>query len=140
MSWETILDRCESPIERDLAELFRWRWPDADPSTGFCTPERMRAAELRRVRLVFCQYPVERFRADFLIVQGGSAPLVVECDGWAYHQGDPSTWQRDADRDAVMRAAGFETLRFPGSRIRKHGDQVVAIIERALRGEFRVSA
>lgn len=136
-AWHKLRALCESPIEEALCDAFAHRWyRRAEPAFGVCTPERMRAAELCRLRLVFAQYPIERFRADFLVVEGFAPPLVIECDGHAFHQGDPSTWERDAERDATIRRVGFQTVHFTGSRILSQIDEVLDIVERALAGKF----
>ena len=36
-----------------------------------------------------------------------------------------------------MKAAGYETLRFAGARIKERTVEVLATIERALKGDFR---
>lgn len=136
MTQERLYALCESLIELVLCRAFFANWRDAEPAFGLCTPQRMRDAEIAGKRLVFAQYPIEKFRADFLLVQASSAPLVVECDGHAYHQGDPSTWERDLERDQAIRRCGFQTVHFGGWQIKNRTMDVLRTIERALAGEF----
>ena len=137
MNRDKWLEKCESPIEIRLAKAMLSRWPlRCRLGYGLCSPEAMRAAENDRVTLLYAQYPIGRFRVDFLVVRPHSVPVVVECDGHAYHQGDPSTWERDAERDKIIQQQGFVTLRFPGSRIHRDSDEVVDIIEKALAGRL----
>jgi very-short-patch-repair endonuclease len=141
--WDWLYRRCESPIEETLARAFARHWSHATPARGACTEEAMRRAEREGRRLVFCQHPIGSYRADFLLFEGLRAkheprvpPIVVECDGHQFHQGDPETWERDAARDAAIRAAGYETLRFTGSRIASRTMEALEIIERALWGDL----
>ena len=39
-------------------------------------------------------------------------PVMLECDGWAYHGLDRSNFERDRDRDAELTAAGWIVVRF----------------------------
>lgn len=51
---------------------------------------------------------IEGFEVDFLIE---GTPIVIECDGWEYHVADRTGWEHDLDRDAILGAAGYITLR-----------------------------
>jgi very-short-patch-repair endonuclease len=46
---------------------------------------------------------------DFRVVD---TPVVLECDGWAYHGVQRHTFERDRRRDAELIAAGWIVLRF----------------------------
>lgn len=39
-------------------------------------------------------------------------PVILECDGWAYHGLQRSTFERDRERDADLTAAGWIVVRF----------------------------
>lgn len=42
--------------------------------------------------------------------------LIVECDGYRFHS-DESTFARDRKRDRILKAEGYEVLRFAGTEI-----------------------
>jgi very-short-patch-repair endonuclease len=56
------------------------------------------------------QFPLHPFSLDFACLE---ARLAIEVDGEAHDRGDRP--QRDARRDAFVRAQGFFTLRLPAS-------------------------
>jgi very-short-patch-repair endonuclease len=73
---------------------------------------------------------VEGFEVDFLI---RGTPVVIECDGWEFHVSSRAQWVRDTDRDAVLSAAGYVTLRRTWDHIIRHEAATVARIEAVLR-------
>lgn len=87
-----------------------------DATALYLTPiEARMAAALRNCRIDFQpQVAIGRFRADFLVRRRRpSEPgLIVECDGAGFHEPE-----RDAARDAELRALGHDVLRFSGSQI-----------------------
>lgn len=95
-----LLDRCESPIEFLLAHnLATLLFPDAE-----------------RVNIV-AQYPLARFRYDFLINGVRQGPLLlIECDGKDFHS-SPEQIKNDALKDAAAAAADIKLMRFSGSAI-----------------------
>lgn len=80
-------------------------------------------SEFERAFLAFCQrfalprplvnIPVAGFEADALFA---AERLVVELDGWRYHQGRPS-FEDDRERDAARLAAGIATYRLTWRRL-----------------------
>jgi len=52
---------------------------------------------------------VEGYEVDFRIV---GSPVIIECDGWAYHGAIRDNFERDRQRDARLAAAGWIVLRF----------------------------
>jgi very-short-patch-repair endonuclease len=52
---------------------------------------------------------IEGHEVDFRIVD---APVILECDGWAYHGAIRDNFERDRRRDAELIAAGWVVLRF----------------------------
>jgi very-short-patch-repair endonuclease len=79
------------------------------------------------------QRPFERYYLDFVCID---RMLVVEVDG--AHHNEPLQAEHDGVRDAVLRRAGYEVLRFPNSAIRMNIDGVMHTILAAL--EERPSA
>jgi len=69
------------------------------------------------------QHPVGRFVADFACVR---ARLAIEIDGRAHTMGDRP--ERDVARDAVISAAGFETLRVNAEAVLRDVDAAVATV------------
>ena len=58
--------------------------------------------------------------------------LVVELDGYAYHRGR-AAFERDRTRDARLRLAGYEVLRFSYSQVAQHPESVADVVAAALR-------
>ncbi len=52
---------------------------------------------------------IEGFEVDFRVID---SPVIVECDGWAYHGVKRDNFERDRERDARLIAAGWIVLRF----------------------------
>lgn len=69
--------------------------------------------------------PVGPYFADFLCRK---ERLIVEIDGWS-HDVQP---ERDAVRDAYLRGAGYQVVRFTNADVRDELEGVVEAIRRAL--------
>jgi very-short-patch-repair endonuclease len=52
---------------------------------------------------------IEGYEVDFRVVD---SPVILECDGWAYHGAIATNFERDRQRDAELTAAGWIVLRF----------------------------
>ena len=52
---------------------------------------------------------IEGYEVDFRVVD---APVIIECDGWAYHGAIRDNFERDHERDARLTGAGWIVLRF----------------------------
>jgi len=52
---------------------------------------------------------IEGVEVDFRI---RDTPVVIECDGWAYHRHEREHFERDRERDARLIGAGWIVLRF----------------------------
>lgn len=52
---------------------------------------------------------IEGYEVDFRVVD---APVIIECDGWAYHGVIRANFERDHERDARLAGAGWIVLRF----------------------------
>lgn len=89
---------CESPAEEAFFDAMVSAF-DLKPDKG-CLSEGGLTLQM--------QVPVANFRFDFLVDER----LVVEIDGAAYHS-SPDAIERDAERDRVLVAKGFEVLRIP---------------------------
>ena len=69
------------------------------------------------------QYVLNRASVDFVIFRkmDKSCVLVIEVDGFAFHENNPRQLQKDAMKDAILRKYGIAVLRLPtnGSRERE---------------------
>jgi very-short-patch-repair endonuclease len=75
---------------------------------------------------VICGYEV-----DFRVI---GTPVILECDGWAYHGLQRSNFERDRQRDVDLLAAGWIVLRFTyraiTTRPKDTAERIVATIAR----------
>jgi very-short-patch-repair endonuclease len=69
------------------------------------------------------QHPFDRCTADFYCA---AAKLVIEVDGDAHSMGDQP--ERDARRDAWLRAQGYDVIRFDAADVFKDAAAVVTAI------------
>ena len=74
------------------------------------------------------QHPIGRYVLDFYCA---AARLCVEVDGaWHYAEGRP---ERDAARDAWLRAQGVQVLRIPASQVLDDPEAVAAWVREVAR-------
>lgn len=73
---------------------------------------------------IFPQYRTGKRRADFLIQcfaphdpRGKRSEIIVECDGYAFHDSSIEQKVRDKKRERELMAEGYQVLRFSGSEI-----------------------
>jgi very-short-patch-repair endonuclease len=60
------------------------------------------------------------FEVDFWII---GSPIVLECDGWAFHAKTRAQQARDAERDATLAEAGYVPVRFTYDQIVRRAAQ-----------------
>lgn len=78
--------------------------------------------------IVWNQAPIDPYRVDFLIAAartdepGDQLFLVVEADGYEFHQRTREQATRDYGRDRDLQKRGYRVMRFTGSEI--HADPV----------------
>jgi very-short-patch-repair endonuclease len=65
------------------------------------------------------------WEVDFRVV---GTPVLLECDGWAFHGLLRATFERDRERDAELAALGWITVRFTYRAITARPKQVAARI------------
>jgi very-short-patch-repair endonuclease len=82
---------------------------------------RMHGAGFRR------QTPIGRYIVDFV---SHAAMLIIEIDGGQHFE--DAHEQRDATRDAYLRAEGFRVLRFNNHDVRTNRDGVLTVIAAVL--------
>lgn len=110
----------ESPIERKLIWEFLELCPD------WCVPDVHE--DQRRFLFVLdgkvfrleAQAPVGPYRVDFLIEwMADELRIVIECDGFDFHERTREQAERDRRRDRELQARGYHVLRFMGSEIHR---------------------
>ena len=72
---------------------------------------------------------IDGHEVDFRVVD---TPVILECDGWAYHGLDRDTFERDHTRDADLIAAGWLVVRFTYRAITTSPSTVARRIRAAL--------
>ncbi len=135
---EVCKTKTESPIEAALcfalySEL-GYRRGEGRYRDSRC-PELRSLAGNSSSAWVFTQHPIDRFRADILIVAipalGSPKRLIVECDGHDFHT-SAEQLARDQWRDAIIRASDYDLIRFTGSQINNRVAWVMQRIAMAL--------
>jgi very-short-patch-repair endonuclease len=106
-------------------------WPLAEkPADSVLETAMARLLSAHRLPAAEFHAMVEGFEVDFLI---RDTPVVIECDGWEFHVSSRTQWVRDTDRDAVLSAAGYVTLRRTWEHIIRQEAATAARIEAVLR-------
>lgn len=102
----SLLDRCESPIEKllTLAILLEVTW--------------LRSRGVKGI-VVDSQREVPPYRADVALEFEGRR-AIVECDGHDFHERTKDQAARDKRRDRAIQMGGYMVLHFTGSEI--HAD------------------
>ncbi|CAM3667749.1 hypothetical protein [Isoptericola cucumis] len=102
--WDLADPRAESPLE----SFGRWQCIEAGvPPDTLQRPVRDRHGRLLGV-------------GDMAWELNGGGWLVVEMDGYTWHEGDAGRARRDRDRDNDFAAAGIHVLRFDARHVREH--------------------
>jgi very-short-patch-repair endonuclease len=125
----TLLARSpHRPAGARLAKLARVR--DRASTVTRSDAEECFLALVRKARLPepAVNVRVGRYIADFLWRE---QRLIVEVDGYAFHSSRRS-FERDHERDLVLKAAGFDVLRFTRRQIVEEPELVIARLAQAL--------
>ncbi len=131
------IEGCESPIEQLMAMALR------KASEAF--EERFGGNGILAVDpQMSVETSIGKLRVDFMLrwVDFGAANklatrVIVECDGYAFHDGDKEQAQRDKQRDRALKEAGFTVLRFAGGEIWADPDKCAREAWRQLLVEYR---
>lgn len=120
------LEGCESPIEQILSmaiEMFDFN------KLTICNPK---IDVLGYFKNEFIKTTTATYRVDFLfdivfILKNKFVGylLVVECDGFQYHQGNKDQIDKDYKRQNDLLANGYDVMRFTGSAINKNPNECV---------------
>jgi very-short-patch-repair endonuclease len=123
--WTSVLQRCESPIEKTLAHALAKSgfYPMATPYRFEDLRARVTASD-GAVLFLWSQEPMLRYRVDFLLVSYNAATdhcrrLVVECDGHDYHT-PFAAQRRDEARDRELRPHVFGIIHLSGAEIMRN--------------------
>lgn len=104
---------------------------DARPADSVLEPAMARL--ITRYGLPHAEFHarIEGWEVDFRF---GGTPVIVECDGWAYHGLRRDQFERERIRDASLTAKGWIILRFSyrsiTNRSKSVADQIRAALER----------
>lgn len=146
----TGIDRCQSPLERQLAEAFaaalrfEWRRPNDHPWEVGRWPGWFLT--------LLAQPQYDRYRADFGICtwvypENDVPPfiVVVEVDGHDFHEKTKEQARYDKSRDRFMTATEARVFRFTGSEVYRDAEAcvlevleyVIGVQQRHLEEEFK---
>jgi very-short-patch-repair endonuclease len=74
---------------------------------------------------------IEGHEVDYRVI---GSPVILECDGWAYHGLDRANFERDRERDADLTAAGWIIVHFTyraiTGRPKRTADRIRAALDR----------
>ena len=101
----------ESPIERLFLEAF-----DAIRTEG---KETMYHYWLNP------QVEIDKYRVDFELVNNYDKKIIVECDGYDFHQKTKEQVKNDNQRERDLKKLGYEVVRFSGSEIFEDAEKCV---------------
>lgn len=94
--------------------------------------ERKMANELRYRKIDFKrQLRVGKYEVDFAIQ--GDANIIVECDGYDWHNRTYEQVERDRKRDAFLQGKGWIVLHYTGAEIKNNVVKCVNQIENILK-------
>ena len=82
---------------------------DAKPTDSILEQTMLRLIVRHRLPPVEFHPVICGHEVDFRVI---GTPVILECDGWAYHGLQRSNFERDRQRDADLLAAGWIVLRF----------------------------
>jgi very-short-patch-repair endonuclease len=82
---------------------------DAKPADSILEPAMHRLISRYHLPAVTFHPVIEGWEVDFRVI---GTPVVLECDGWAYHGLVRSNFERDRRRDTELIAAGWIVIRF----------------------------
>lgn len=148
---------CESPIERILCASWfsHLRWIELAGAScggrssfkllrGVKWPENIQksSGEFWRIDTAVIQARIDKFRVDLAIARCEydpstrlnyfSRPIMIECDGHAFHERTKAQAAKDKSRDRQLQAGGFSVLRFTGSEIWADPSKCVRQIEESI--------
>jgi very-short-patch-repair endonuclease len=126
--------RTESPVESDLFCALRKWFPEASTYAPDEARQWYRVPALSGAFGVLVpQLKVGEYRADFAVVSD-SAQLIVEVDGYAYHDTTRDQLEHDRQRDRYLMRAGWRVVRFTGREVHRDPDACARELIETLKG------
>lgn len=117
---QSLLSRCarvcESPLELSFALALGVVGRELTDGIVFAFSDGQDEAGSGSVLRVQPQAHIAQFRVDFLLSLERKL-LIVEIDGWQFHDRNQDQAIRDRKRDRQLSALGFSTFRFAGSEV-----------------------
>lgn len=107
---------CESPLELSFAIALGVVGRELTNGITFAFGDGQKEAENGPVLRVRPQERIAQFRVDFLLSLEWKS-LIVEIDGWQFHDRNQDQAIRDKKRDRQLSTLGYSTFRFAGSEI-----------------------
>lgn len=123
--WESLRERCESPIEEMLMAALFVRGRNSEHRVDFMLTSNPPAEPyFHECAFVYQQVTIGNYRVDFLILDatlpreiGPHRWMIVECDGHDFHERTKEQARHDKKRDRFFQSMGYKVLRFTGSEI-----------------------
>lgn len=116
MNYQQRLERCESPIEKELLKgLYDKLTPDAWAAM--------------RVQYLIDYYQTTTTLPDFAFP---NLQIAVYCDGYEHHA-DHDSFLKDRQQSRALQMQGWLVLRFTGTEILNDTDAAVSTINQAIR-------
>jgi very-short-patch-repair endonuclease len=103
---------------------------DGKPADSVLEPAMRRLLRAHRIGPVEFHAMCAGYEVDFRL---SGTPIVLECDGWAYHARTRAQFQRTTTRDGDLIAAGYVPVHFTYREIMRQPRRVVGRITGALR-------
>lgn len=132
------LEDCESPIEQLLAMALEVEIP-----FKYFYLFNPKIEMLGYQKNEWITINGENYRADFLIdfvfsfeFKKVTYRLIVECDGFQYHQGNKDQIDKDYKRQNDLLANGYDVMRFTGAMINKNPNKCARDIVRHILTKF----
>ena len=104
---------------------------DAKPTDSMLEQTMHRLITRHRLPSVEFHPMICGYEVDFRVI---GTPVILECDGWAYHGLQRSNFERDRQRDAELVAAGWIVVRFTyraiTTRPKQTADRIIETIAR----------
>lgn len=103
---------------------------DGKPADSVLEPAMRRLLRANRIGPAEFHARLAGYEVDFRLT---GTPVVLECDGWAYHARTRAQFQRATTRDGDLIAAGYVPVHFTYREIMRQPRRVVTRITGALR-------
>lgn len=130
-----VVGSAESPVESSLLRELTPHFPEPVSFTpDWMDPWRVLPAFHGEHGTLIPQVKVGKYRGDFGIVSDSRGfQLIVEVDGYEYHDATRDSIEADKQRDRKLVAAGWVVVRFTGREVHRFpaecAEEVISILE-----------